>query len=134
MNLLFVILIIITCAVIAFFVLIQNPKGGGLSGEFGGMGTQLMGAKQSTDIVEKGTWVGALVLLVLILGSFIMADKPNSGKLIKTAAEEALKNNKAAIPAAPMPSQPVSTPPASTSVTPEAKPSASGTDGGTSTK
>ena len=104
MNIAILILIIITCAVIAFFVLIQNPKGGGLSGEFGGMGTQLMGAKQSTDVVEKGTWVSAAVLLVLVLGSFVMADKSGTAKNQKSKAEEATKANK--IPAAPAPVAP----------------------------
>lgn len=104
MNIAILILIIITCAVIAFFVLIQNPKGGGLSGEFGGMGTQLMGAKQSTDVVEKGTWVSAAVLLVLVLGSFVMADKGGTSKNQKSKAEEATKANK--IPAAPAPVAP----------------------------
>ena len=59
MAFLLFILIVVTCAALAFFVLIQNPKGGGLAGSFGGLGNQMMGAKQSTDVVEKGTWVCA---------------------------------------------------------------------------
>ena len=48
------VVIILTCAVLAFFVLIQNPKGGGLSGSFGSMSSQIMGVKQSSDVMEKG--------------------------------------------------------------------------------
>ena len=46
------ILIILACVVLAFFVLIQNPKGGGLAGSFGSLGNQVMGVKQSTDVME----------------------------------------------------------------------------------
>lgn len=62
------IVILLACVVLAFFVLIQNPKGGGLSGTFGSLGSQVMGVKQSTDIMEKGTWtvmgiIGALCII-----------------------------------------------------------------------
>ncbi|MBK6329758.1 MAG: preprotein translocase subunit SecG [Bacteroidetes bacterium] len=87
MTILFFILIIITCGVLAFFVLIQNPKGGGLAGSFGGLGNQMMGAKQSTDVVEKGTWVAASVLLALTLLSFMLAPKTKTDINQKTRSE-----------------------------------------------
>ena len=72
MTILFVILIILASVVLGLIVLIQNPKGGGLSGSFGGFSNQLMGVKQTTDVLEKGTWifaglVGALCLFLLSL-------------------------------------------------------------------
>lgn len=65
------ILILLACVVLAFFVLVQNPKGGGLSGTFGSIGTQVMGVKQSTDVMEKGTWttmgvIGALCIMLVM--------------------------------------------------------------------
>ena len=49
MYTLFTILIIITCILLVFVVLVQNPKGGGLSSSFaGGAGNQIMGAKKTT--------------------------------------------------------------------------------------
>jgi preprotein translocase subunit SecG len=65
------ILILLACVVLAFFVLVQNPKGGGLSGAFGSIGTQVMGVKQSTDVMEKGTWtsmgiIGALCIVMVM--------------------------------------------------------------------
>ena len=69
MPLIFFILIVITCAVLGFFVLVQNPKGGGLSGTFGGLNNQFMGVKQTTDVLEKGTWVFAGVIAVLCIAS-----------------------------------------------------------------
>lgn len=85
---LFIILIVITCVVLAFFVLIQNPKGGGLAGSFGGLGNQMMGAKQSTDVVEKGTWYASAALLILVLASFVLAPKVNNSASEKTRSEK----------------------------------------------
>jgi len=103
MAFLLFILIVVTCAVLAFFVLIQNPKGGGLAGTFGGLGNQMMGAKQSTDVVEKGTWVSAAALLILTLGSFILSPKVTTSANEKTRSEKVNKGVQA--PAAPAPTQ-----------------------------
>ncbi len=99
------ILLIVVCAVLAFFVLIQNPKGGGLSGSFGGLGNQMMGVKQSTDVVEKGTWYTAAVMAILILLSFVFAPRTNTTST-KLLSEEALKGAPISAPkpaAAPAP-------------------------------
>lgn len=69
MLVLFGVLIIVASVVLGLIVLIQNPKGGGLSGTFGGLGNQLMGVKQTTDILEKGTWVFAAIVGILCLVS-----------------------------------------------------------------
>jgi len=71
------IIIILACVVLAFFVLIQNPKGGGLSGTFGSISSQVMGVKQSTDVMEKGTWtaMGVVAALCLISVMFYPSTK-----------------------------------------------------------
>lgn len=76
MLVLFGVLIIIASLILGFIVLIQNPKGGGLSGTFGGVGNQLMGVKQTTDVLEKGTWIFAAVvgLLCALSPAFIPAE------------------------------------------------------------
>jgi preprotein translocase subunit SecG len=66
---LFGVLIIIASVILGLIVLIQNPKGGGLSGTFGGFSNQLMGVKQTTDVLEKGTWVFAAIVGLLCLMS-----------------------------------------------------------------
>ena len=66
MDGLFTILIIIGCIGLILFVLVQNPKGGGLNSEFGSA-VQLGGAKRATDILEKGTWVLGIGLALLCL-------------------------------------------------------------------
>tara|TARA_B100000959_G_scaffold262014_1_gene300051 strand:+ start:1524 stop:1826 length:303 start_codon:yes stop_codon:yes gene_type:complete len=48
-------------------VLVQNPKGGGLSSTFGGGSNQIMGAKKTTDFLEKSTWTLAITLISLSL-------------------------------------------------------------------
>jgi preprotein translocase subunit SecG len=62
---LFGVLIILGSVILGLIVLIQNPKGGGLSGNLGGFSNQLMGVKQTTDVLEKGTWIFAAVVGIL---------------------------------------------------------------------
>jgi preprotein translocase subunit SecG len=77
MLVVFGVLIILASLILGLIVLIQNPKGGGLSGTLGGFSNQLMGVKQTTDVLEKGTWIFAAILAVLCLTS--AAFIPKSG-------------------------------------------------------
>ena len=80
MTLIFVILIVIAALVLGFIVLVQNPKGGGLSGNIAGFSNQFMGVKQTTDVLEKGTWLFAAIIGVLCLFSAIfISAKSTSG-------------------------------------------------------
>ena len=67
----FLILIIVSCVLIGLFILVQNPKGGGLAGNIAGFSTQFMGVKQTTDVLEKGTWIMATVIGLLCLFSAV---------------------------------------------------------------
>ena len=60
-------LIIICSVLLVLIILIQNPKGGGLASSFGGGASQMMGAKQTTDFLEKATWTLAITLISLSL-------------------------------------------------------------------
>ncbi|HEY5461775.1 MAG TPA: preprotein translocase subunit SecG [Hanamia sp.] len=75
MLLLFGILIILSSIILGVIVLIQNPKGGGLSSSLGGFSNQLMGVKQTTDVLEKGTWLFAAIIGVLCLTSTLFIPK-----------------------------------------------------------
>ena len=67
---LIVILIILVAVLLILVVLAQNPKGGGLSSQFGGSGTsQLMGVKKTGDLLEKLTWGFAIALLLLSIST-----------------------------------------------------------------
>lgn len=69
-------IILVACVILGFFVLIQNPKGGGLTGSFGSIGSQVMGVKQSSDVMEKGTWTSMGVIAVLCVVSVMWLQKP----------------------------------------------------------
>lgn len=68
MVILFLILVVIASVGLGFLILIQNPKGGGLAGNVGGISNNLMGVKQTTDVLERGTWIfaGAIVVLAIV--------------------------------------------------------------------
>lgn len=71
------ILVIVLCVGLIFFVLVQNPKGGGLNAEFGSA-VQLGGAKRATDILEKGTWGLAIGVAILCLVMVQSTDNGNT--------------------------------------------------------
>ncbi|MEI2737602.1 MAG: preprotein translocase subunit SecG [Chitinophagaceae bacterium] len=75
MTTLFIILIILASVVLGFIVLVQNPKGGGLAGNVAGFSNQFMGVKQTTDVLEKGTWIFAGVIAALCLFSVFFIPK-----------------------------------------------------------
>ena len=101
----FVILIILACAVLGMIILVQNPKGGGLAGNVGGFSNQLMGVKQTTDVLEKGTWVLAVVVALLCLFSAVFIPHAESSNLRvpeKINATSAPASQPASQPAAPV--------------------------------
>jgi len=61
-----VVIIILACFVLGFFVLIQNSKGGGLASNFAGS-NQIMGVRKTADFLEKATWGVATFIMVLCL-------------------------------------------------------------------
>jgi len=80
MTLIFIILIVIASIVLGLIVLIQNPKGGGLAGSIAGFSNQFMGVKQTTDVLEKGTWLFAGIIGALCLFSaFFISAKTGGG-------------------------------------------------------
>lgn len=80
MLIMFLILLIVASVIIAFFILVQNPKGGGLAGNIAGFSTQFMGVKQTTDVLEKGTWVLAVAIALLsIFSPMFINDRDGSG-------------------------------------------------------
>ncbi|MBA3647583.1 MAG: preprotein translocase subunit SecG [Chitinophagales bacterium] len=89
------ILIVIACVLLILVVLIQNPKGGGLSQTFGGISNQFLGVKRTTDFLEKATWgfVIGISLLSLITFAFV-----GSGPVVNTGPKSELEN---ATPAPP---------------------------------
>ncbi|MEZ4902910.1 MAG: preprotein translocase subunit SecG [Spirosomataceae bacterium] len=105
----FIVLIAIIAVLLVLIVLVQNSKGGGLAGEFGGSGaSQMFGVKRTTDLLEQITWglAGAMALLALVSNLFIGTPQTNSG--INSVNVD--KANTRSLPAAPAPTTPSTTP------------------------
>ncbi|SFS61361.1 preprotein translocase subunit SecG [Sphingobacterium wenxiniae] len=73
-----IILIVLVSILLAFIVLIQNPKGGGLSSGFAGS-SNLMGVQRTGDFLEKGTWGLAIALMVFCLAINILGPSAGGG-------------------------------------------------------
>jgi preprotein translocase subunit SecG len=107
MMILFLILVILISVIIGFFILVQNPKGGGLAGNIAGFNSQFMGVKQTTDVLEKGTWVMAAAIALLCIFSTVFIPKSSS------VDSRELRGGRPAAPSQQVPSQqtPATNPP-----------------------
>lgn len=74
---LFMIIIMIASVLLTIIIMAQNPKGGGLSGTFGGTSSAQFGVQRTNDFMEKATWVLGGLIVVLILLSVVMTAKPS---------------------------------------------------------
>ena len=72
--------IIFLSLLLILVVLAQNPKGGGLSSQFGGAGVSpVMGVKKTGDLLEKLTWGFSITILSLtLLSNLFIEDNQNS--------------------------------------------------------
>lgn len=96
------ILILITCALLVLVVLIQNPKGGGLSAQFSSS-NQFMGVRKTADFLEKSTWVLAVILLSLSV--MVNLSKPAEEEQQETLLKDQIENINEPISAPPIPNQ-----------------------------
>ncbi|HEY4650005.1 MAG TPA: preprotein translocase subunit SecG [Pontibacter sp.] len=92
-------IIVFICVLLILVVLAQNPKGGGLSSQFGGSTSQLMGVKRTGDLLEKLTWGFAIALVVLTLGTHMMVGSANEGSAGRSINEERARQSQ--LPGAP---------------------------------
>lgn len=87
-------LIVLIGAVMTVAILMQNPKGGGLSSAFGGagggMGTML-GVRHASDILAKTTWGLAIAMVVLIfaVNMFFLPTEGTQESIIQRSASDA---------------------------------------------
>lgn len=90
MYIVLIVITIIVCAFLGLIVLIQNPKGGGLTSNFSSQ-SQLMGVQKTGDFLEKGTWVLVISLMVLSLLINVAVKGGYSGNSNSPYAEQAEK-------------------------------------------
>lgn len=99
MYVVLLILAIVVCVLLGLIVLIQNPKGGGLSSNFSAS-SQLMGVQKTGDILEKGTWFLAVTLMVLSLAINVVTKggvaKTDGNQQLQEQVDKATKANSAA--------------------------------------
>lgn len=72
------IIIILASILLVVVVFIQNPKGGGLSSDFGAA-SQLGGVQKTNDFIDKTTWTLAGTIMVL---SIILTIKSTPAKTV----------------------------------------------------
>ncbi len=88
------IVIVILCFLLVMLILSQNPKGGGLSGTFGGGGSQMFGVQRTNDFLDKSTWIMAscIALLIVLSTVFVPRDStnllPGDGSEVGEATEQ----------------------------------------------
>ncbi|MFE3870082.1 preprotein translocase subunit SecG [Flavobacterium sp. ZS1P70] len=107
----FLVLITIVCFLLIVVIMVQNPKGGGLSSTVGGS-QMLGGVQKTTDFLDKSTWTLATILIVLILLSslsFTGALSDNDSKIIEPTETTAPTT---AAPTSPVQNTPAATNPA----------------------
>ncbi|GAB5537805.1 MAG: hypothetical protein Rubg2KO_40540 [Rubricoccaceae bacterium] len=86
----FLIVVILVIAVLmAIVVLLQSGKGGGLAGiASGGQTTQILGARQAPDFLEKATWgLGWAFLFLCVLTTFFIPGE-RQGSILQDRADE----------------------------------------------
>ena len=91
MFVLLIVVITLIAVIMTFLVLIQAGKGGGLAGiAAGGATTQILGARQAPDVLEKATWILATLFIVLcILTNFAIDDGESQRSIIQSQEQRA---------------------------------------------
>lgn len=95
------ILAILVCLFLTLFILIQNPKGGGLSSSFGAS-NQIMGVQKTGDFLERTTWGLAIALLVICLSMKVFSPgstRDNSASDLQKQIDRSPANSNSVSPA-----------------------------------
>jgi preprotein translocase subunit SecG len=84
-------LIILFCILLVIVVLAQNPKGGGLSSQFGGSAaSNIIGVKKTSELLEKLTWGFIVAIFALTLTtSMLDVNQGTENSILDDAARQA---------------------------------------------
>ena len=85
-----IILITIIALLITLVVLVQSGRGGGLAGiASGGATTQILGARQAPDVLEKATWTLAIAFIFLcVVSNFTIGGEAVQESVIQERAQQ----------------------------------------------
>ncbi|HTN19371.1 MAG TPA: preprotein translocase subunit SecG [Pelobium sp.] len=97
-----IILGILLSILLVGIILIQNPKGGGLSSGFSSS-NNIIGVKRTGDFLENGTW--GIAIAIMVIAILVNISGPKSGSTIKTDSKIQEQIDKTAAPSS-LPSLP----------------------------
>lgn len=86
---------ILVSIILVLIILIQNPKGGGLSSGLSSS-NNIMGVQRTGDILEKGTW--GLAIAIMVIAILVNVSSPKAGGAIKTDSKIQEQIDKTAAP------------------------------------
>lgn len=67
--------IILVAFMLILVVMVQQPKGSGLSSTFGGNAQVVGGVKKTGDFLEKSTWtLGASLIILIIFANIVLSN------------------------------------------------------------
>ncbi|GAB5416272.1 MAG: hypothetical protein Crog4KO_11440 [Crocinitomicaceae bacterium] len=81
--------ILLASILLVFVVYVQNPKGGGLSSDFGSA-QQIGGVQKTNDFIDKTTWglAGLIGVLAIALTVMTMSEKPKTEEVKDDTTEQ----------------------------------------------
>jgi preprotein translocase subunit SecG len=100
-----VVLHVFVCLILVLLILVQNDKGGGLAGAFGGMGgsAAFSGSSASTFLTTLTRWVAAISFAILI-GLNVMSTKGIESGRRESELKGARKGLSSVLPSSGLPS------------------------------
>lgn len=102
----FLVLITIVSFLLVVVIMVQNPKGGGLSSTLGGS-QMLGGVQKTTDFLDKSTWTLGILLIALIMLSSL-----SFNGTLSDSESKIIDNTESAAPATPAAQEAPATTPA----------------------
>ena len=96
-------LLILSSILLILVVYVQNPKGGGISSDFGSP-SQLGGVQKSNEFIDKLTW--SLAGIIVVSSILITIRQPKPPKPIEQKAPNTEQNGKPQAPADGKPQAP----------------------------
>lgn len=91
MTSILIIFALVVAVLLVLIIMVQNPKGGGLSSTFGGGSSMNIGGVQSTNtFLDKSTWTLAAVMIGLVIFTNLTHPNRKQNNTTKTSIENTL--------------------------------------------
>ena len=87
MDIILSVIVLLSSILLILVVYVQNPKGGGLSSDFGSPG-QLGGVKKTNEFIDRLTWSLAGIIVVISIVITVRQPKPKKAEAQKANTEQ----------------------------------------------